>query len=532
MCPCAIAVRRRQSLLRATGDSTPGYAGPPLRGGEPPAPLRGDAVRALRRERVRRGDSAGDRGRRRLRSRGIPRLGPQRPADRAACGFHRAGGEDRRDAPGRHLAPAPVLSREHRAPRRARQRSGARAAAGGLRARGRRGPGSGRRDPRARRRIPACARHPGPHLAGKHGIFLRPRDGRGRIRTARRRPERRGRPQGPAHAAHTLRAGGRCRKSAPCHPAAGAAAAPADGGARATRARRDPPAFGRCPAGAAARLGRSRRRPRPGSGAGGRSRGGPRPRVLHRHRLQPLRGGLSATAPGPRAVRHAARPVRGSPPRGRILARPRRAGAARMLTIALPKGRLQKPALERFARAGVVPDEEPGIARGLLIPAGSAARFVLLKAGDVPLYVERGAADLGVCGIDQVLESAADLLTPIDFGFGRCRLCLAAPGGKSVTAELGRSLRVATKYPPLSSQWFVRRGVPVDLVHLFWSVELAAVSGLTDAIVDLVESGRTLEENGLVVIDEILQVTARLVVNRASYRLKVEELLPLLEKLG
>ena len=195
-----------------------------------------------------------------------------------------------------------------------------------------------------------------------------------------------------------------------------------------------------------------------------------------------------------------------------------------MLTIALPKGRLQKPALERFARAGVVPDEEPGISRRLIIPAGSAARFVVLKDGDVPLYVERGAADLGVCGID--------LLTPIDFGFGRCRLCLAAPGGKSVTAELGRSLRVATKYPRLSSQWFVRRGVPVDLVHLSGSVELAAVSGLTDAIVDLVESGRTLEENGLVVIDEILQVTARLVVNRASYRLKVEELLPLLEKLG
>src|SRR5438876_376532 len=167
-----------------------------------------------------------------------------------------------------------------------------------------------------------------------------------------------------------------------------------------------------------------------------------------------------------------------------------------MLTIALPKGRLQKPALERFTRAGIVPDEEPGVSRKLIIAAGPAARFVVLKDGDVPLYVERGAADLGVCGIDQVLESAADLLTPVDFGFGRCRLCLAALRGRSVTAELG------------------------------------AVSGLTDAIVDLVESGRTLEENGLVVVDEILQVTARLVVNRASYRLKVEELLPLLEKLG
>ncbi len=203
-----------------------------------------------------------------------------------------------------------------------------------------------------------------------------------------------------------------------------------------------------------------------------------------------------------------------------------------MLTIALPKGRLQKPALEKFARARVVPDEEPGVSRKLIVSAGSAARFVVLKDGDVPLYVERGAADLGVCGLDQVLESGADLLTPIDFGFGRCRLCLAAPSGRSVTAELGRSLRVATKYPRLTAQCFARRGVPVDLVHLSGSVELAAVSGLTDAIVDLVESGRTLDENGLVVIDELLQISARLVVNRAAYRLKVEEMLPLLEALA
>lgn len=211
-----------------------------------------------------------------------------------------------------------------------------------------------------------------------------------------------------------------------------------------------------------------------------------------------------------------------------------------MLTIALPKGRLAKPALERFAAAGVRPDEEPGVSRKLIIPAGAQARFVILKDGDVPLYVERGAADLGVCGLDQVLESGADLLTPVDFGFGRCRLCLAAPRGSKLAsqaalgeaAELGRSLRVASKYPRLSGRWFAQRGVPVDLITLSGSVELAAVSGLTDAIVDLVESGRTLAENGLVVVDELLQVSARLVVNRAAYRLKVEELLPLLEKLG
>jgi ATP phosphoribosyltransferase len=209
-----------------------------------------------------------------------------------------------------------------------------------------------------------------------------------------------------------------------------------------------------------------------------------------------------------------------------------------MLTIALPKGRLQKPVLARFAAAGIVPDEEPGSSRKLIVPAGPLARFLVLKDGDVPLYVERGAADVGVCGLDQVLESAADLLSPIDFGFGRCRLCLAARrdsriarGALSDAGEPGRSLRIASKYPRLAAQFFARKGVPVDLVKLSGSVELAAVSGLADAIVDLVESGRTLEENGLVVVDELHQITARLVVNRASYRLKLETLLPLLDKL-
>jgi ATP phosphoribosyltransferase len=210
-----------------------------------------------------------------------------------------------------------------------------------------------------------------------------------------------------------------------------------------------------------------------------------------------------------------------------------------VLTVALPKGRLQAEALQRFAAAGLVPDEEPGSSRRLIIPAGNRARFVVLKDGDVPLYVERGAADLGVCGLDQVLESGADLLTPVDFAFGRCRLCLAAPkdgklarGSLSEAAEPGRSLRVASKYPKLAARWFARRGVPVDVLALSGSVELAAVAGLADAIVDLVESGRTLAENGLVIVDEILEVSARLCVNRAAYRIKLEELLPLLEKLG
>jgi ATP phosphoribosyltransferase len=213
-----------------------------------------------------------------------------------------------------------------------------------------------------------------------------------------------------------------------------------------------------------------------------------------------------------------------------------------VITVALPKGRILRATLDRFARAGLVPEEDLDQTRKLIVGArGGSARFVLLKSPDVPLYVERGAADLGACGLDHVLESGADLLSPIDLGFGRCRLSLAAPRGSPVAAgwssgdsgaELGRSLRVATKYPRLTTRAFQRRGVPVDLVRLSGSVELAAVAGLTDAIVDLVETGRTLEENGLVVVEDLLQVSARLVVNRAAYRLKLEELLPLLERLS
>ena len=131
-----------------------------------------------------------------------------------------------------------------------------------------------------------------------------------------------------------------------------------------------------------------------------------------------------------------------------------------MITVALPKGRTLQATLDRFARAGLSPEEDFAATRKLIVPArGAQARFVLLKDPDVPLYVERGAADLGVCGLDHVLESGADLLVPLDLGFGACRLCLAAPRDSAVArgwrsgdsgAEKGRSLRVATKYPRLT----------------------------------------------------------------------------------
>ena len=192
------------------------------------------------------------------------------------------------------------------------------------------------------------------------------------------------------------------------------------------------------------------------------------------------------------------------------------------LTIALAKGRLQDKALEFFARLGIVVSDAALASRKLLISDESGRyNFILVKPGDVPVYVEYGVADIGICGRDVLMESNADVHEPLDLGFGACRLVVA---GKQETAERGYNLlataRVATKFPRLTADYFQQRGVPVELIILSGSVELAPVLGLSDHIVDLVETGRTLKENGLVVIDTIAESTARLIVNRASYHLK------------
>jgi ATP phosphoribosyltransferase len=144
-----------------------------------------------------------------------------------------------------------------------------------------------------------------------------------------------------------------------------------------------------------------------------------------------------------------------------------------------------------------------------------------VKPSDVPVYVEYGVADAGVCGRDVLIESKADVHEPLDLGFGYCRLVLA---GKPESAARGynplATARIATKYPRAAADYFQRRGVPVELIVLSGSVELAPVLGLSEHIVDLVETGRTLLENGLVEIDTIAESTARLIVNRASYHLK------------
>jgi ATP phosphoribosyltransferase len=193
-----------------------------------------------------------------------------------------------------------------------------------------------------------------------------------------------------------------------------------------------------------------------------------------------------------------------------------------MLTIAIAKGRLQDEALDLFRRAGIGVPADALTSRRLLVEDESRrCSFIFVKASDVPVYVEYGVADAGVCGRDVLLESQADVHQPLDLKFGACRLVVA---GKKDSASLAYNpmgtTRVATKYPKTAGDYFQRRGVPVELIELGGSVELAPLLGLSEHIVDLVETGRTLRENGLVEIDTIAESTARLIVNRASYHLK------------
>ncbi len=190
------------------------------------------------------------------------------------------------------------------------------------------------------------------------------------------------------------------------------------------------------------------------------------------------------------------------------------------LTLALPKGRLLRPALDLLRRAGVegVPADE---SRRLLFTTSAARlRLLILKPVDVPTYVEYGAAELGIVGKDVLLEQEPDVYEPLDLGFGHCRLVVAEP--KALAARDDPSkwswVRVATKYPRLTRRYFAERGIQVEVVRLDGSIELAPLVGLAERIVDLVQSGETLRQNGLVEVAEVLSSTAHLIVNRAAQK--------------
>jgi ATP phosphoribosyltransferase len=198
------------------------------------------------------------------------------------------------------------------------------------------------------------------------------------------------------------------------------------------------------------------------------------------------------------------------------------------LTLALSKGKLLPGAAALWRRAGLA---FPDAAGRRLVVSNGEARFLFVKDMDVPTYVEYGVADCGIAGRDVLLETAADVLEPLDLGFGRCRLVVAAPQGKGFDYRGAASIRIATKYPRVAATHFLQRGISAEIVRVHGSVELAPGLGLADGIVDVLETGRTLQENGLVPVEDVAACSARLIVNRASQHARREALHVLLDAL-
>jgi len=205
------------------------------------------------------------------------------------------------------------------------------------------------------------------------------------------------------------------------------------------------------------------------------------------------------------------------------------------LVIALAKGRLADGAMELLCRAGAVSDDLAGAIRKksrrlIFESANCGVSFFKAKPSDVPTYVEYGAADIGIAGKDALLEGGRSLYEVLDLGFGACRMVVAGSESSRELVCRGNNFRVATKYPHIAIDHFVRRKQQsVEIIRLGGSVELAPIVGLSDVIVDIVETGGTLNENGLVVLEEIARVSARLVVNRASMKMKHSHIVELIK---
>lgn len=206
------------------------------------------------------------------------------------------------------------------------------------------------------------------------------------------------------------------------------------------------------------------------------------------------------------------------------------------LTLALSKGRLLDETLPLLARAGLVAAEDPRTSRKLIVAANvPGVSFVVLRATDVPTYVQYGAADFGVAGKDVLLEHGSEgLYQPLDLGIGRCQLVVAARRDYDWTRSVqrGARIRVATKYVRTAREHFAAKGMHVDLIHLYGSMELAPLVGLADAIVDLVSTGRTLQANDLVVVEDIMPISARLIVNPGALKLKRDVAKPLIDAMA
>ena len=203
------------------------------------------------------------------------------------------------------------------------------------------------------------------------------------------------------------------------------------------------------------------------------------------------------------------------------------------ITIALSKGRIFDETLPLLAAAGIVPAENPETSRKLIIETNRPeVRLVIVRATDVPTYVQYGAADLGDAGKDVMIEHGGEgLYSPLDLNIAKCRMMVAVPEGFDYqnAVRQGNRLKVASKYTKMAREHFASKGVHIDLIKLYGSMELAPLAGLADAIVDLVSTGSTLKANKLVAVEDIMEISSRLVVNQASLKVKRETLQPIID---
>ncbi len=207
----------------------------------------------------------------------------------------------------------------------------------------------------------------------------------------------------------------------------------------------------------------------------------------------------------------------------------------KLVTIALPKGRILKEAVELFKEADI--DMSMVLDDNRMLTCENkkeGLKFMILRAQDVPTYVEYGAADMGIVGKDVLMEQARDLYEPLDLGLGYCRMVVAEPKELIETDDPATwtHIRVGTKYPNITLKYFLEKGVQVDIIKLYGSIELAPILGLSERVVDLVETGETLKQNGLVEVEDIMEITSRLVCNRASLKTKPKRRKKIIERLG
>ena len=206
----------------------------------------------------------------------------------------------------------------------------------------------------------------------------------------------------------------------------------------------------------------------------------------------------------------------------------------RYLTFALGKGRLAKKTLELFEKIGITCDEirDPDTRKLIFVNEELGLRFFLAKGPDVPTYVEYGAADIGIVGKDTILEESRNIYEVLDLGCGKCRMCVCGPAQARELLKHHERIRVASKYPNIAKDYFFnKKHQTVDIIKLNGSVELGPIVGLSDVIADIVETGSTLRENGLEVLEEICPLSARMIVNQVSMQMETERIRSLIQKL-